>query len=115
MRREPGPLIFGVAVTDRCNLSCRGCAIANSGRRDMTWTELDDLLCAAYRRGFREIYYTGGEPMLWRDGPHTIEDAVALAHGIGFFHVHLYTNGTFGLRHLGRPGLGQRRRAARHL
>ena len=98
MRRDPAPLIYGVAITDRCNLSCRGCEIPNLGRRDMTWTELDEILMSAYSRGFREAYFTGGEPMLWRDGSHTIEDAVNLAHGIGFFHVHLYTNGTFGLQ-----------------
>ena len=96
-RRRPGPLIYGVAITDRCNLSCRGCQVANTGRPDMTWTQLDDVLLDAYARGFREVYFSGGEPTLWRDGPHTIEDAVALARGIGFFHVHLYTNGTLGL------------------
>ncbi len=96
-RRRPGPLIFGVAITDRCNLSCRGCKVANTGRPDMTWTQLDDLLLDAYARGFREVYFSGGEPTLWRDGPHTIEDAITLARGIGFFHVHLYTNGTHGL------------------
>jgi Fe-coproporphyrin III synthase len=96
-RRRPGPLIFGVAITDRCNLSCRGCKVANTGRPDMTWSHLDELLMDAYARGFREVYFSGGEPTLWRDGPHTIEDAIALARGIGFFHVHLYTNGTHGL------------------
>jgi len=35
--------------------------------------------------------------MLWRDGERTIEDAVVEAKRIGFFHVHLYTNGTHGL------------------
>jgi MoaA/NifB/PqqE/SkfB family radical SAM enzyme len=96
-RRSPGPLVFGVAITDRCNLSCRGCKVANTGRPDMTWSQLDDLLLDAYARGFREAYFSGGEPTLWRDGPRTIEDAITLARGIGFFHVHLYTNGTHGL------------------
>ena len=35
--------------------------------------------------------------MLWRDGDRTVEDAVRLARRLGFFHVHLYTNGTLGL------------------
>ena len=95
--RRPAPLIFGIVLTDRCNLACRGCRVANTGRPDMTWGRLVDTLQDAYRRGFRELYYTGGEPMLWRDGDHTIEDAIAEARRIGFFHVHVYTNGTLGL------------------
>ena len=63
----------------------------------MTWDALGALLTAAHARGFRELYFTGGEPMLWRDGDRTLEDAVRLARRIGFFHVHLYTNGTLGL------------------
>ena len=36
--------------------------------------------------------------MLWRDGDHTVEDAIRLARRLGFYHVHLYTNGTLGAR-----------------
>ena len=95
--RDPHPLIYGVALTDRCNLSCRGCHVANTGRPDLTWAQLDDMLRSAYRRGFRELYYTGGEPTMWSSREHTVDDAIELAHGIGYFHVHLYTNGTHGL------------------
>lgn len=95
--RDVGPLVFGVAPTDRCNLSCRGCRVANTGRPDMTWDALIALLHGAYRRGFRELYFSGGEPLLWRDGERTIEDAVLAARRLGFFHIHLYTNGTLGL------------------
>ena len=35
--------------------------------------------------------------MLWRDGDRTVEDGVRLARRLGFYHVHLYTNGTLGL------------------
>jgi MoaA/NifB/PqqE/SkfB family radical SAM enzyme len=35
--------------------------------------------------------------MLWRDGERTITDAVLEAKRVGFFHVHVYTNGTLGL------------------
>ena len=94
---HPGPLIFGIAITDRCNLSCRGCHVANTGRPDMSWDELGRRMRDAYERGFREVYFTGGEPMLWRDGDRVIEDAITLTREIGFFHVHVYTNGTFGL------------------
>ena len=95
--RRPEPLIYGIALTDRCNLRCRGCHVSNTGRPDMTWGQLVDMLDSAWNRGFRELYFSGGEPMLWRDGGHTLEDAIVEAKRIGFFHVHVYTNGTFGL------------------
>lgn len=91
------PLIYGIAVTDRCNLECRGCHVSNTGRPDITWERLVSTLQNAWRRGFRELYFSGGEPMLWRDGERTLESAVVEARRIGFFHVHVYTNGMFGL------------------
>lgn len=94
---DPRPLILGIAITDRCNLSCAGCRIASMGRPDMTWEDLVALMTDAYERGFREVYFSGGEPMMWRDGDRTLEDAVQEARRLGFFHVHVYTNGTFGL------------------
>jgi Fe-coproporphyrin III synthase len=95
--RHPEPLIYGIAITDRCSLACRGCHVANTGRPDMTWDQLVDVMQAAWRRGFRELYFSGGEPMLWRDANRTLEDAIAEAKRIGFFHVHIYTNGMHGL------------------
>jgi Fe-coproporphyrin III synthase len=95
--RRPGPLIFGIGITDRCNLSCAGCRVSNTGRPDLPWLRLQDMMRDAYQRGFRELYFTGGEPMLWRDHGRTIEDAIRAARLQGFFHIHLYTNGTCGL------------------
>jgi len=94
---HPEPLIYGIAVTDRCNLGCRGCHVSNTGRPDMTWDHLVATMQDAWSRGFRDLYLSGGEPMLWRDGEHTLENAVIEAKRIGFYHVHVYTNGTFGL------------------
>jgi MoaA/NifB/PqqE/SkfB family radical SAM enzyme len=94
---RPDPLIYGIALTDRCNLTCRGCHISNTGRRDMTWDELVTAMQNAWTRGFRELYFSGGEPMLWHDVDHILEDAVVEAKRIGFFHVHIYTNGLLGL------------------
>jgi MoaA/NifB/PqqE/SkfB family radical SAM enzyme len=91
------PLIYGVALTDRCNLACRGCHVSNTGRPDMSWDQLVTVMQHAWRRGFRELYFSGGEPMLWRDANHTLEEAIAKAKQIGFFHVHVYTNGLLGL------------------
>jgi len=95
--RRAEPLIYGIAPTDRCNLSCRGCRVANSGRPDMSWEQLVTTMQNAWQRGFRELYFSGGEPMLWRDQGRTLEDAIQEAQRMGFFHVHLYTNGALGL------------------
>lgn len=96
LRRCP-PLVFGVAITDRCNLACAGCRVSNTGSGDLSWERLEGLLAGARARGFREAYFTGGEPMLWRGGSRDIRDAVRLARDAGFYHVHVYTNGTLGL------------------
>lgn len=117
--RHPEPLIYGIALTDRCNLTCRGCHVSNTGRRDMTWDEVVAAMRNAWDRGFRELYFSGGEPMLWRDANHTLADAIVEAKRIGFFHVHVYTNGLFGLEKSadlvwvsmdGLPGIYERRR-----
>lgn len=117
--RRPEPLVYGIAVTDRCNLHCRGCRVANTGRSAMTWAQVVDAMHSAWQRGFRELYFSGGEPMLWRDGDHRLEDLVTEARRIGFFHIHIYTNGTCGLKTAadlvwvsmdGLPGVFEQRR-----
>lgn len=95
--RRAEPLIYGIAPTDRCNLACRNCHVSNTDRPDMTWPQLVEAMRGAWSRGFRELYLGGGEPMLWRDGEHTLADVIAEARRIGYFHVHVYTNGTLGL------------------
>ncbi len=91
------PLIYGIALTDRCNLACRGCHVSNTGRPDMTWDRIVVAMRDAWRRGYRDLYLSGGEPMLWHDADHTLEDVVVEARRIGFYHVHIYTNGLLGL------------------
>ncbi len=117
--RRPEPLIYGIALTDRCNLACRGCKVSNTGRPDMTWAQLVTAMQKAWERGFRELYFSGGEPVLWRSGGHTLTDAILAAKRIGFFHVHVYTNGLLGLNMPadlvwvsmdGLPGVYDRRR-----
>ncbi len=89
--RRPAPLIYGIALTDHCNLSCRGCRVSNTGRPDMSWAQVVQALKSAWARGFRDVYLSGGEPTLWRDGQRTMEDVVTEARRLSFFHVHVYT------------------------
>lgn len=95
--RRPQPLIYGVALTDRCNLACSGCRVSNTGRRDMTRAEVIAALQDAWQRGFRELYFSGGEPLLWQDNEYTLTDLIEEAREIGFFHIHVYTNGLLDL------------------
>lgn len=97
VQRRADPLIYGLAITDRCNFSCRGCRVAHTGRPDMTWEQIMAAMQKAYHRGFRELYFSGGEPMLWRDQDRTVAELILAARRIGFFHVHLYTNGSLGI------------------
>jgi len=95
--RNAGLLICGLAVTDRCNLHCRACHVSNNGAGDLSYDQALGIMQSAYDRGCREIYFTGGEPMLWREGERDLEDLVRAARLMGYFHVHVYTNGTLGL------------------
>ncbi|MGE5199302.1 MAG: radical SAM protein [Rhodospirillaceae bacterium] len=96
--RRPAPLIYGIAITDRCSMACRGCRVANTGRPDMSWSQVAGAMTSALGRGCRSLYLTGGEPTLWRDGSRGMEDIVTEAYRLGFFHVQVYTNGLQGLR-----------------
>jgi hypothetical protein len=96
--RRPAPLIYGLAITDRCSMTCAGCRVSNTGRPDMTWHQVGDALKRALALGCRELYLSGGEPTLWRDGSRTMEDIVTESRRLSFFHVHVYTNGLQGLR-----------------
>ena len=98
VRRRPVPLIYGIAITDRCSMSCEGCRVSNTGRPDMTWRQVVNAMAGAFTRGYRHLYLTGGEPTLWRDGSRSMEDIVAEAYRLGYFHVQVYTNGLQGLK-----------------
>jgi Fe-coproporphyrin III synthase len=85
----------------------------------MSWDQAVAAMRDAWARGFRELYFSGGEPMLWRDADHSLADVVAEAKRIGFFHVHVYTSGLHGLETSadlvwvsmdGLPGVFERRR-----
>jgi Fe-coproporphyrin III synthase len=95
--KSAGPFICGLAITDRCNLQCRACHVSNTGAGDMPFDDVVARMRSAYDRGCRELYFTGGEPMLWHDGDRTLEDLIGEGRRIGYFHVHVYTNGTLGL------------------
>lgn len=96
--RRRDPIIGSLIVTDRCNLACRHCAVANLRRTDYPFASLQRDLHRLYDQGVRILLLYGGEPMLWHDGERTLRDVIAEARSIGFGWVCVVTNGTRGLR-----------------
>jgi Fe-coproporphyrin III synthase len=96
--RKDRPLIRGLVLTNRCNLQCRHCNVASRGPKDLDFGEVTAAADAFYREGGRCLYLEGGEPFLWQDGPHRLDDIVDHAHGLGYLTVVVYTNGTLPLR-----------------
>jgi sulfatase maturation enzyme AslB (radical SAM superfamily) len=93
LRREL-PYLFGLVITDRCNLDCFYCESKNSGGYHFTSDGALKALRDAYRRGHRSLYFTGGEPMIWTDGGLHLEDLVRYSRELGFHEVFIFTNGT---------------------
>ncbi len=88
------PLIRGLALSNRCNLRCRHCRIPERGPMDMDFAEVKAAVDRYYEEGGRCLYLEGGEPFLWRDGRHHLEDVVIYARERGYLTVVVYTNGT---------------------
>lgn len=91
--RQDVPMVVGLVLTDRCQLSCRHCRVANVARRDLTLAEVETALRRSRERGIRGLGIEGGEPFLWRDGGARLDDVIALARRLGYWSVHVYTNG----------------------
>jgi MoaA/NifB/PqqE/SkfB family radical SAM enzyme len=91
---KPRPLIRGLVLTNRCNLQCRHCRVTSRGQKDLSFEEITVAVDSFYQEGGRCLYLEGGEPFVWRDGQYGLEDVVDYAHGLGYFTVVIYTNGT---------------------
>jgi MoaA/NifB/PqqE/SkfB family radical SAM enzyme len=92
--RQELPYLFGMVITDKCNLNCFYCESKNSGRYHFSFEQANNTIREAYGRGHRSLYFTGGEPMIWEDNGHNLEELVRLARDIGFLEVFIFTNGT---------------------
>jgi len=92
--RRNRPFVLGLVVTDICNLACKHCRVANTYHSSMTYHEVEGHLREQYAKGVRYLYLEGGEPYLWRDGSHRLPDIAKLAKRIGYYKIHVFTNGT---------------------
>ena len=91
------PLTSSIIITDKCNLNCKHCIVANLGYKDLTFHEVKKAIKKLFQSGSRMLVITGGEPFLWWNNNYTIDDAVEYAKKLGFFRVVICTNGTFKL------------------
>jgi MoaA/NifB/PqqE/SkfB family radical SAM enzyme len=96
--RKDMALIRGLVLTNRCNLRCRHCRVAERAPMDMSFADVTAAMDDFHREGGRCLYLEGGEPFLWKDGDRRLDDVVAYAHRLGYMTVVVYTNGTLPLR-----------------
>jgi MoaA/NifB/PqqE/SkfB family radical SAM enzyme len=91
---KDSPLICGLVLHNKCNLRCRHCRVVDRETAPMTFAEATDVINSFYENGGRCLYLEGGEPFLWKDSDHSMEDIVSYARNKGYFAVIIYTNGT---------------------
>jgi MoaA/NifB/PqqE/SkfB family radical SAM enzyme len=92
------PLMSGLVLTERCNLSCAHCHVSNRpGIKDLSKNEAISALSLLRSRGSEFLAITGGEPLLWNDDNWSLDDLVAESRQAGFKLVSVYTNGTLPL------------------
>ena len=96
LRRKP-PYLFGLVISERCNLDCYYCTSKNPVEYHCSFDQAREALARAYGRGHRALYFTGGEPLLWTDSGRGLGDLVSYARELGFHDVFIFTNGTLPL------------------
>jgi len=88
------PLICGLVLHNRCNLQCRHCTVIKRPDAKMSYEEAVRVIDYFYAEGGRCLYLEGGEPFIWKDKSHNIEDIIAYGKKRGYHAVIIYTNGT---------------------
>jgi MoaA/NifB/PqqE/SkfB family radical SAM enzyme len=84
-----------IIITDKCNLSCKHCAVNNIHGVLYPYEEIKKQMESLYKQGIRILFFCGGETFMWHDGDKTLRSLVIEAKRIGFNIVNIVTNGTF--------------------
>jgi MoaA/NifB/PqqE/SkfB family radical SAM enzyme len=95
--KRENPLLGSIILTDKCNLSCRHCAVKNITAVIYPYAQIKAEMQKLYSDGIRILFFYGGEPFLWEDHGVTLRDLVIEAKMLGFLLVSVVTNGTLGL------------------
>ena len=96
LRRQRKPFLASVKLTYRCNLRCLQCPYYQMEGPELDFQQALALFDRLKERGSRIAILEGGEPMLWKDGAHSIYDLVREAKK-RFVRVGMTTNGTLPL------------------
>jgi MoaA/NifB/PqqE/SkfB family radical SAM enzyme len=91
------PILGTVILTDKCNLSCKHCAVNNITSVIYPYLQIKEDMEKLYREGIRILFFCGGETFLWKDREKTLRDLVIEAKSMGFLLVVVVTNGTISL------------------
>jgi MoaA/NifB/PqqE/SkfB family radical SAM enzyme len=97
--RRKIPLLASFKLTYRCNINCQACPFhlrAQDANSHITWEQALAALAILKERGTRIVVFEGGEPLLWSDGGHTLNELVLYAKQ-RFYTVAVTTNGTLPL------------------
>lgn len=97
--KKPTPVLAGYKITHKCNLRCRHCPYWKRKGEEQDFQAVMRTLEALKRMGVRILILEGGEPLLWRDGTHGIQNVIDGARRM-FPSVCLTTNGTMPWGHL---------------
>lgn len=91
------PILGTIILTDRCNLSCKHCAVNNIQGEIYSYAQIKEEMHTLYEQGIRILFFCGGETFLWRSEGRTVKELVREAKEMGFLIVNVVTNGTLGL------------------
>lgn len=91
------PLICGLVLHNNCNLSCAHCRVPDRDSSHIKYEEATKIIDQFYLEGGRTLYLEGGEPFIWKDHTHRMNDIIQYAKEKGFLSVIVYTNGTWTL------------------
>ena len=93
--RRKKPILGTIILTDRCNLTCKHCAVNNITSIIHPYQQIRSEMEELYAQGIRILFLCGGETFLWRDQGKSVNDLVREAKEMGFLIVNIVTNGTF--------------------
>ncbi|MFA9398652.1 MAG: radical SAM protein [Clostridiaceae bacterium] len=91
------PILGTIILTDKCNLSCKHCAVNNINSEIYSYSDIKEEMYTLYKMGIRILFFCGGETFLWESQGKNIRDLVKEAKEMGFLIVNVVTNGTYPL------------------
>jgi MoaA/NifB/PqqE/SkfB family radical SAM enzyme len=87
-KKSSGRLVMSVGYS--CNNNCKFCVVADKRAHcDKTTDQIKLELCEAYKNGFKEVVFTGGEYTIRKD----VFELIEYAKNLGYLVIQIQTNG----------------------